>query len=99
MTRSLAEDDVELEGAVIRGSASPVMPPENGIPTHPGEILLEESLRPLGLTQVALARHLGIWVGSATAWWPWDDTSRPGPRTWNASRIPFRLPRDTSRKP
>ncbi len=36
------------------------MLPENRIPTHPGEILLEEFLRPLGLTQVALARHLGV---------------------------------------
>ena len=30
------------------------------IPTHPGEILLEEFLKPYGLTQVAFARHLGI---------------------------------------
>ena len=36
------------------------MVPENRIPTHPGEILLEEFLIPLGLTQVALAKHLGI---------------------------------------
>ena len=36
------------------------MIPENRIPTHPGEILLEEFLKPLGLTQVALAKHLGI---------------------------------------
>ena len=36
------------------------MIPEKRIPAHPGEILLEEFLRPLGLTQVALARHLGI---------------------------------------
>lgn len=36
------------------------MLPENRVPTHPGEILLEEFLRPLGLTQVALSRHLGI---------------------------------------
>jgi addiction module HigA family antidote len=36
------------------------MIPENRIPTHPGEILLEEFLKPLELTQVALARHLGI---------------------------------------
>lgn len=28
------------------------------VPTHPGEILLEEFLKPLGLTQVALAEHL-----------------------------------------
>jgi addiction module HigA family antidote len=36
------------------------MLPENRIPTHPGEILQEEFLQPLGLTQVALAAHLGI---------------------------------------
>ena len=36
------------------------MIPENRIPSHPGEILLEEFLKPLDLTQVALARHLGI---------------------------------------
>ena len=36
------------------------MIPENRIPTHPGVILLEEFLKPLELTQVALARHLGI---------------------------------------
>ena len=36
------------------------MIPENRIPTHPGEILLEEFLKPLDITQVALARHLGI---------------------------------------
>jgi addiction module HigA family antidote len=36
------------------------MQPENRIPTHPGEILLEEFLVPLGQTQVALAAHLGV---------------------------------------
>jgi addiction module HigA family antidote len=36
------------------------MIPENRIPTHPGEILQEEFLAPLGITQVALAKHLGI---------------------------------------
>jgi addiction module HigA family antidote len=36
------------------------MIPENRVPTHPGEILLEEFLKPLGLSQVALAEHLGI---------------------------------------
>ena len=36
------------------------MIPKHRIPTHPGEILLEEFLRPLGLTQVRFARHLGI---------------------------------------
>ncbi len=36
------------------------MIPENRVPTHPGEILLEEFLVPLGLTQVALAAHLRV---------------------------------------
>ena len=34
--------------------------PENRIPTHPGEILLEEFLQPLGMSQVAFARHIGV---------------------------------------
>ncbi|MEO6323919.1 MAG: HigA family addiction module antitoxin [Thermoanaerobaculia bacterium] len=36
------------------------MIPEERIPTHPGKILDEEFLRPLELTQVALATHLGV---------------------------------------
>ncbi len=36
------------------------MQPSNRVPTHPGEILREEFLVPLGRTQVALAEHLGI---------------------------------------
>ena len=36
------------------------MQSENRIPTHPGEILREEFLIPLGQTQVALAEHLGV---------------------------------------
>ncbi len=36
------------------------MLPENRIPTHPGEILLEEFLKPLGMTQVAFAKHLKV---------------------------------------
>ena len=36
------------------------MLPSNRTPTHPGEILSEEFLKPLGLTQVALAAHLGV---------------------------------------
>ena len=38
------------------------MLPKNRIPTHPGEVLLEEFLRPLGLTQVAFAEHIGVSV-------------------------------------
>ncbi len=36
------------------------MQPQNRIPTHPGEILREDFLIPLGQTQVALAQHLAI---------------------------------------
>ena len=35
-------------------------PDRMGVPVHPGEILLEEFLRPLGLSQATLARHLDI---------------------------------------
>jgi addiction module HigA family antidote len=34
--------------------------PENRIPTHPGVILSQEFLVPLGVSQVALAAHLGV---------------------------------------
>ena len=34
--------------------------PTHRTPTHPGEVLLEEFLVPLGITQVALAAHLEI---------------------------------------
>lgn len=36
------------------------MLPTERQPTHPGEILDEEFLKPMNLTQVALAEHLGI---------------------------------------
>lgn len=36
------------------------MLPKSRIPTHPGEILLEDFLKPLGITQVAFARHIGV---------------------------------------
>src|SRR5438105_1392262 len=36
------------------------MIPERRVPTHPGELLLEEFLKPMGLPQVKLAEHLGI---------------------------------------
>ena len=38
------------------------MPPQRRIATHPGVILLHEFLEPLGLSQKALAAHLGISV-------------------------------------
>src|SRR4051812_35527595 len=36
------------------------MIPENRIPTHPGEVLLEEFLKPMQLTQVMFAKHIGV---------------------------------------
>ena len=36
------------------------MLPENRIPTHPGKILLEEFLKPMGVTQVAFAKHINV---------------------------------------
>ena len=38
------------------------MLPKHRVPTHPGEILLEEFLKPLGVTQVAFASHIGVSV-------------------------------------
>ncbi len=38
------------------------MLPEERIPTHPGEILLEDFLVPMNVTQIELATHLGIRV-------------------------------------
>lgn len=35
------------------------MLPENRPPTHPGEMLLEEFLQPLGVSQKEFAVHLG----------------------------------------
>ncbi len=34
--------------------------PRKRPPTHPGEMLLEEFVKPLGVTQVELARRLGV---------------------------------------
>ena len=36
------------------------MLPENRLPTHPGEILLDEFLVPMGFSQVAFAAHIGV---------------------------------------
>ena len=36
------------------------MIPRHRIPSHPGEILIEEFLKPGGITQSHLAEHLGI---------------------------------------
>lgn len=36
------------------------MIPENGVSTHPGEVLREEFLIPLGISQTVLADELGV---------------------------------------
>ena len=36
------------------------MLPKNRVPTHPGEILLEEFLNPLRISQTAFAGHIGV---------------------------------------
>jgi addiction module HigA family antidote len=36
------------------------MLPKNRIPTHPGEILLEEFLGPMEITQTVFAKRLGV---------------------------------------
>ncbi len=36
------------------------MLPKNRVPTHPGEILLEEFLVPMNVSQVAFAEHIGV---------------------------------------
>jgi len=36
------------------------MIPTHRKPTHPGEILLEEFLKPLGMSQVELAKKMGV---------------------------------------
>jgi addiction module HigA family antidote len=38
------------------------MRPKNRVPSHPGRILLHEFLEPAGISQVALAAHVGISV-------------------------------------
>mgnify|MGYP001496552137 CR=1 FL=1 len=36
------------------------MLPRNGPPTHPGEMLLEEFLKPLGMTQTEMAERIHV---------------------------------------
>lgn len=39
------------------------MLPKNRVSTHPGEVLLEEFLKPLGISQSELARRIGVKPG------------------------------------
>lgn len=51
----------------MAGTEGLMMLPKKRVPTHPGEVLLEEFLEPLGLTQFALAAHLGVPVQRSTS--------------------------------
>lgn len=39
------------------------MIPQNRVSSHPGEVLLEDFLKPAGITQAAFARHIGVEPG------------------------------------
>jgi len=43
-----------------RTGTTNAMPPKNRPPTAPGEMLLEEFLKPRGVTQVELASRMGV---------------------------------------
>lgn len=43
------------------------MIPEKGITPHPGEMLSEEYLKPMGITQAAFGKHIGMDVASLSA--------------------------------
>ncbi len=43
------------------------MIPEKGVTLHPGEMLSEEYLKPMGITQAAFGRHIGMDVASLSA--------------------------------
>jgi len=55
--------------------------PRNRPPTHPGEMLFEEFVKPLGLTQAELARCLGMsadfWLGLQQDWDLWHAMNSP----------------------
>jgi antitoxin HigA-1 len=55
--------------------------PRNRPPTHPGEMLFEEFVKPLGLTQTELARVLGMsadfWLGLQDDWDLWHALNSP----------------------
>jgi addiction module HigA family antidote len=43
------------------------MIPEKGVTPHPGEMLLEEYLKPMGITQAAFGAHIGMDTASLSA--------------------------------
>jgi addiction module HigA family antidote len=49
-----------LAKTLTRGEEKSMWFPKERIATHPGEVLLEEYIKPLGLVQATLAKELGI---------------------------------------
>ena len=43
------------------------MLPKKGITPHPGEMLSEEFLKPMGISQASFARHIGVDVATLSA--------------------------------
>lgn len=54
-SKSRTTTDAPRRGELVRRRL-----PTHQPPTHPGEMLLEEFLKPLGITQTAFARQLGV---------------------------------------
>ena len=79
------------------------MIPTHRVPEHPGEILLEEFLRPLAMTQSALAAHLGVPVQrvnelingrrgiTAETAWMLGRAFKVGPEVWMNLQATFDL--------
>jgi antitoxin HigA-1 len=53
-------ETVEMSGVLIITDKGESMLPLHRVSTHPGQILLKEFLKPLGLTQVRLAKEINI---------------------------------------
>lgn len=82
------------------------MIPENRIPTHPGEVLLEEFLKPMGITQRRLAHHIGVSVQrvnefvrgkrgvTAETAWLLSDALGTTPEFWANMQIGYDLARN-----
>jgi addiction module HigA family antidote len=107
MERICRNQDVFHSGLSLKGGT---MLPENRIPTHPGEILLEEFLNPLGLSQVAFATHIGVpiqrineivrgkrGITPETAWL-FAEAFNTGPEFWLNLQIHYDLVRHRSKR-
>lgn len=84
---------------------------ENRIPTHPGVILRQEFLTPLGIPQVAFATHLGVpvqrinelirgkrGITPQTAWLL-SQALNTTPELWISLQAAFDLARSRPREP